>query len=194
MVWEQRCEVILMLVKVQIKKAEQYWPESANDGDTLKFTFNYDEYKVKMVGDSVSVSYGLTMRVFNIIKNDKDGLTSEHTVTHYYYDQWPDHGPPASFRHFGMLHDALKGPISGTQSPVIVHCSAGVGRTGTFITIDRFHRHLFDNVAASAVSDKDPIMEFIMECRRHRPWFVETEEQFIFVYEYLWWSWKNNLK
>jgi protein tyrosine phosphatase len=58
-----------------------------------------------------------------------------------------------------------------------------VGRTGTFITID----NALNALKHKSDESKDIIMDFIMEGRHHRPWFVETEEQFIFVYEYIWW-------
>ena len=81
------------------------------------------------------------------------------------------------------------------KSPsVIIHCSAGVGRTGTFVTIDACLKRLCnpDNSVVKTdpedVDNRDYILAFIKECRRHRPWFVENEEQFIFCYEYIKWA------
>lgn len=181
MVVEQRVPVIVMLVRVQPRKAEQYWPDRV--GMTI---MHGDRFEVT-VDECMTVFEGLVKR--RILVHDFASST-RHAVTHYYYDGWPDHGPPRSCADFNRLHDALSSDLHNASDPVVVHCSAGVGRTGCFITIDRLYRqyHVSSDPDPDQPDDTDDaITRFIMDARRHRPWFVETEEQFAFIYEYFWW-------
>lgn len=170
MVVEQRVPVIVMLVRLQARKANQYWPP--DDPDVV---MRCGPFELTIV-DIQSVFQGLTKRIIKV----HDGLVS-HIVSHYHYEEWPDHGPPQSCALFKQLHDALLPDLHDQERPIVVHCSAGVGRTGCFITIDHMCRRDLNTC------EHDPVGEFVMECRRHRPWFVETEEQYAFIYEYLYW-------
>ena len=62
-----------------------------------------------------------------------DGSNDSHTLTQYHLNSWPDHGVPTSLT---SLHKESKKSWSPSKGPILVHCSTGVGRTGTFIAID----------------------------------------------------------
>lgn len=181
MVWGEQVQLVLMLVKVQARKADCYWPSEVG----RSITFDDCQLAVELMGEEC-VGDGLTKRVFKV--ESADGCT--RLVNQFHYEHWPDHGPPCSFQDFFNLHLAITSDASFFKSlslhPIVVHCSAGVGRTGTFITIDSVVDAL---KRTDSDDDDDIIMKMIKESRRHRPWFVETEEQFIFIYEYVWWWW-----
>ena len=105
-------------------------------------------------------------------------INNEHLVYQFQYTSWPDHGVPAhplsvlSFiRHSSTCN-------SQTGGPVVVHCSAGIGRTGTYIVIDTMLKTLNN----SQVID---IPLFLKHIRQQRSNLVQTEEQFIFIYDVL---------
>ncbi|KAG9352431.1 hypothetical protein JZ751_020845 [Albula glossodonta] len=98
------------------------------------------------------------------------------SLRHFHFTAWPDHGVPETtellinFRHLVREHmDQYS-----RNSPTIVHCSAGVGRTGTFIAIDRL---IFQIERDSAVD----VFGVIHELRMHRPLMVQTEDQYVFL-------------
>ncbi|CAI7989214.1 Receptor-type tyrosine-protein phosphatase H, partial [Geodia barretti] len=132
MVWEYEIEAIVMLTKcveMTREKSAQYWPESLSEtitpGDRLSVTLSsstpYAEYHVRK------------LLVKHLTESDKSV-----TVTQFHYTAWPDHGVPDNvmsvirfIRHVRKLF-----PAASQDQPLLVHCSAGVGRTGTFITLD----------------------------------------------------------
>ncbi|CAI7990937.1 Receptor-type tyrosine-protein phosphatase H [Geodia barretti] len=132
MVWEYEIEAIVMLTKcveMTREKSAQYWPESLSEtitpGDRLSVTLSsstpYAEYHIRK------------LLVKHLTESDKTV-----TVTQFHYTAWPDHGVPDNvmsvirfIRHVRKLF-----PAASQDQPLLVHCSAGVGRTGTFITLD----------------------------------------------------------
>ena len=66
----------------------------------------------------------------------KNGLSHSHTLTQYHFTSWPDYGVPEYATPLMILHKRVMGAWEKDRGPILVHCSAGVGRTGTFITLD----------------------------------------------------------
>ncbi|XP_037078304.1 receptor-type tyrosine-protein phosphatase kappa-like [Pollicipes pollicipes] len=127
MVWQKRTERIVMLtnlVEGGKRKCDQYWPEEV----PLQLP------EMVIIRDSEQVSNDYTIRTFTVVKGD-----ARRTVTQLHYTAWPDHSVPmypSSLTKFMRELDAI--PDGG--SPTVVHCSAGVGRTGTVILIDVMHQ------------------------------------------------------
>lgn len=105
-------------------------------------------------------------------------MQPERVIHHFHYTNWPDHGvplftlPALSFiRHSSSCNAQSAGPI-------VVHCSAGVGRTGTYIVIDTMLKR---------IAERQPlnIPSFLNHIRQQRNFLVQTEEQFIFIYDVL---------
>ncbi|KAM6408173.1 receptor-type tyrosine-protein phosphatase eta [Rhynochetos jubatus] len=166
MIWEKDIYSIVMLTKCVEQartKCEQYWPE--------KQSKSYGGIIVTMVAEVVLPEW--TIRDFTI---EKSNTPESHTVRQFHFTSWPDHGVPETtdllinFRH--LVHEySSQNPI---DSPTLVHCSAGVGRTGTFIAIDR----LIQQIEMENTVD---VYGVVYDLRMHRPLMVQTEDQYVFL-------------
>ncbi|XP_030338613.1 receptor-type tyrosine-protein phosphatase eta isoform X4 [Strigops habroptila] len=166
MIWEKNIYSIVMLTKCVEQartKCEQYWPD--------KQPKSYGDIIVTMVSEVVLPEW--TIRDFTV---EKSNTAEGHTVRQFHFTSWPDHGVPETtellinFRH--LVHEySSQNPI---ESPTLVHCSAGVGRTGTFIAIDR----LIQQIEMENTVD---VYGVVYDLRMHRPLMVQTEDQYVFL-------------
>ncbi|XP_028402584.1 receptor-type tyrosine-protein phosphatase F-like isoform X2 [Dendronephthya gigantea] len=166
MVWEQRSYSIVMvtsLVELGKPKCEKYWPDNGSK--------MYGDIEVTLM-KTEEFAYHVT-HTLELKKDDE-----EREVRQYYFQSWPDHGVPkyptqllAFRRHFRTYHFVQSGPI-------IVHCSAGVGRTGVFLTIDI----ILDKLEKGAINSIDIFGE-VCAMRERRMNMVQTLEQYIFIHE-----------
>ncbi|XP_061319032.1 receptor-type tyrosine-protein phosphatase eta isoform X4 [Pezoporus flaviventris] len=161
MIWEKNIYSIVMLTKCVEQartKCEQYWPD--------KQPKSYGDIIVTVVSEIILPEW--TIRDFTV---EKSNTAEGHTVRQFHFTSWPDHGVPETtellinFRH--LVHEySSQNPI---ESPTLVHCSAGVGRTGTFIAIDR----LIQQIEMENTVD---VYGVVYDLRMHRPLMVQTEE------------------
>ncbi|KFV11950.1 Receptor-type tyrosine-protein phosphatase eta, partial [Tauraco erythrolophus] len=166
MIWEKNIYSIVMLTKCVEQartKCEQYWPD--------KQSKSYGDIIVTTVSEIVLPEW--TIRDFTV---EKSNTLESHTVRQFHFTSWPDHGVPETtdllinFRH--LVHEySSQNPI---DSPTLVHCSAGVGRTGTFIAIDR----LIQQIEMENTVD---VYGVVYDLRMHRPLMVQTEDQYVFL-------------
>jgi len=178
MVWQERAPVIVCLTKLsegEVQKAHKYWPD---DGQTMQFG------KI-IVYHSLTVMYSnIVVRSFSLwLEGDPLNATE---VFHLHYQDWPDHGTPAStqpIRTLAYLVTTLR-ERAGACGPVVAHCSAGVGRAGTFVAI---HMTLYqlEKMALSQPAMKFPIniKEMVSKLRSQREGTVQTVDQYIFIYK-----------
>ncbi|XP_057692294.1 receptor-type tyrosine-protein phosphatase eta isoform X2 [Corythoichthys intestinalis] len=165
MIWEKNVHSLVMLTRCNEQgrvKCEQYWHS----------TSKHFEY-IRVTTTSEIPLDDWTIRDFDI-KNVKTAET--RSVRQFHFTAWPDHGVPETtelligFRHLVREHmDQYS-----TNSPAVVHCSAGVGRTGTFIAIDR----LLFQIERENVVD---VYGVVHDLRMHRPLMVQTEDQYVFL-------------
>jgi len=176
MVWENESSVIVMLTRLvegQKEKAVAYWPEM--EGTSRQFA----RFRVTLEKQR-SLSTHLKIRTLRV---EKEG--EERVITQFHYTEWPDFGRPASTQTIRELIAALdvqrlKGQLAGLRGPIVAHCSAGVGRAGTFVAIHsslekmKYTRSLEVNVENT-----------VLALRRCRPGMVQSPEQYKFIYEVL---------
>ncbi|XP_039879483.1 receptor-type tyrosine-protein phosphatase H-like isoform X12 [Simochromis diagramma] len=169
MIWEQRVKRIVMVtncIEGGRTKCEQYWP--ADSKSCL-----YGELLVTMRSEQQETNW--TLREFNL----KDRKTSEErTVKHFHFTAWPDHGVPECTEVLIQFRGLMRQHIEreGGKAPTVVHCSAGVGRTGTIISLDVLLQQLEKEQAVG-------INAFVHKMRLSRPYMVQTESQYVFLHQ-----------
>uniref|UniRef100_A0A9J8DHT1 protein-tyrosine-phosphatase n=1 Tax=Cyprinus carpio carpio TaxID=630221 RepID=A0A9J8DHT1_CYPCA len=169
MVWEKGSQAIVMLtncIESGRVKCEQYWP--------LDYTpCLYGNLLVTVKSEDKLPNW--TLREFNVKNKD----TSEtRTVKHFHFTAWPDHGVPAGTEELIQFRGLIRQHIESSFSAglTIVHCSAGVGRTGTLIALDVLLQQLHKEKAVG-------IAAFVQEMRLSRPLMVQTESQYVFLHQ-----------
>ncbi|XP_012518232.1 PREDICTED: LOW QUALITY PROTEIN: receptor-type tyrosine-protein phosphatase O [Propithecus coquereli] len=167
MVLQQKSHIIVMLTQCNEKrrvKCDHYWPFTEEP-------IAYGDITVEMISEEEQDDWAC--RHFRI--NYADEMQD---VMHFNYTAWPDHGVPTANAAESILQFVYMVRQQATKSkgPMIIHCSAGVGRTGTFIALDRLLQHIRDHEFVD-------ILGLVSEMRSYRMSMVQTEEQYIFIHQ-----------
>uniref|UniRef100_A0A4W6F0L4 Protein tyrosine phosphatase receptor type Na n=1 Tax=Lates calcarifer TaxID=8187 RepID=A0A4W6F0L4_LATCA len=166
MVWENGCTVIVMmtaLVEDGEKQCERYWPD---EGSSL-----YHIYEVNLVSEHIWCKDFLVRSFY--LKNIQTQET--RTLTQFHLLSWPADGIPTSTRPLLDFRRKVNKCYRGRSCPIIVHCSDGTGRAGTYILID-----MVLNRMAKGVKEID-IAATLEHIRDQRPGLVRTKDQFEFA-------------
>ncbi|XP_043260658.1 tyrosine-protein phosphatase Lar isoform X5 [Colletes gigas] len=168
MCWELRSSTIVMMTKLEERtriKCDQYWPTRGSE--------TYGLMTVTITDVQELATY--CIRTFQV---SRAGYSERREIKQLQFTAWPDHGVPehpAPFLQFLRRVRSLNPPESG---PLIVHCSAGVGRTGCFIVIDS----MLERIKHEKMID---IYGHVTCLRAQRNYMVQTEDQYIFIHDAL---------
>lgn len=179
MIWQEDIRIIIMTTKEIERgkvKCERYWPGlHKTDVINKKFT---------IVNESESSTQDYTLRRFLVTKKEEPNV--KRTIYHFHFTAWPDHGVPSEpGRVLNILLDVnfrlqqiMTGPNPPAQAVVCVHCSAGIGRTGTFIVIDM----ILDQIRKEGFDSEIDIHRTVQMVRDQRSGMVQNEAQYKFIY------------
>ncbi|XP_054566052.1 receptor-type tyrosine-protein phosphatase H [Eptesicus fuscus] len=171
LVWEQQSHTLVMLtncVELGRVKCEHYWPLDAQP-------CTHGHLQVTLEGEKVMQNW--TVRDLKLRHTQEQKTLS---VRQFHYVAWPDHGVPHSPDPLLAFWKVLREWLDNTPGggPPIVHCSAGVGRTGTLIALDVLLRQLECEGVVGPFS-------FVKKMRESRPLMVQTEAQYVFLHQCL---------
>ncbi|XP_063796204.1 receptor-type tyrosine-protein phosphatase C isoform X2 [Pseudophryne corroboree] len=170
MIWEQKSTIIVMVTRCEEgnrNKCAQYWPTMEEE------TEKFGDLVVKITEEKFFPDY-ITRKLYITNKREK----SERDVTHIQFTIWPDHGVPDDPNLLLKLRRRVNALSNFFSGPIIVHCSAGVGRTGTYISIDA----MLEGLEAEGRVD---VYGFVVQLRRQRCLMVQVESQYIFIHKSL---------
>ncbi|XP_041077229.1 receptor-type tyrosine-protein phosphatase delta isoform X32 [Polyodon spathula] len=168
MIWEQRSANIVMMTKLEERsrvKCDQYWP--------TRGTETYGLIQVTLLDTVELATY--CVRTFALYKN---GSSEKREVRQFQFTAWPDHGVPEHPTPFLAFLRRVKACNPPDAGPMVVHCSAGVGRTGCFIVIDA----MLERIKHEKTVD---IYGHVTLMRAQRNYMVQTEDQYIFIHDAL---------
>lgn len=191
MVWQETdsAAVICMLTRTLEqgqKKCFQYFPLKVEDSP---WTINGDEEygdgfhaTLTLLEKTKEVASGSTMRKMSMVVDGQEKI-----IWHLLFKGWPDFGVPAAEQKTALLEMvklAASKNTGGPENPLIVHCSAGVGRSGTYITLDYLLKEV-ESGSIRADEAEDPVYETVNTLREQRMYMVQSEPQYHFIYDVL---------
>ncbi|XP_067162770.1 receptor-type tyrosine-protein phosphatase O isoform X6 [Apteryx mantelli] len=175
MVLQQKSQIIVMLTQCNEKrrvKCDHYWPFTEDP-------IAYGDITVEMLSEEEHTDW--VYRNFRISYADE-----VQDVMHFNYTAWPDHGVPTTNAAESILQfvQVVRQKSAKSKGPIIIHCSAGVGRTGTFIALDRLLQHIRDHEFVD-------VLGLVSDMRSYRMSMVQTEEQYIFIHHCVQLMWQK---
>jgi protein tyrosine phosphatase len=178
MIWEQETPVVVMLTRTvegERKKADVYWP--AAEGEKLTFG---------TITTTLRTIVKLTNITIRIISLKSSKSEEEREIVHLHYTEWPDFGVPETthkIRELIRLMDSYKerAESKGLKGPIVTHCSAGIGRCGTYLGI----LIGLEELVEGASFDQIDLVDIVSKMRAARTGMVQTEFQYKFIYQVL---------
>uniref|UniRef100_A0A8C8VFP7 Receptor-type tyrosine-protein phosphatase C n=1 Tax=Pelusios castaneus TaxID=367368 RepID=A0A8C8VFP7_9SAUR len=171
MIWEQKATIIVMVTRCEENnrnKCAQYWPSTENS------TATFGDIVVKSNESKMCPDY-IVQKLH--ITNKKEKIPGRD-VTHIQFTSWPDHGVPEDPHLLLKLRRRVNALSNFFSGPIVIHCSAGVGRTGTYIGIDAMLEGL-------EVEGRVDVYGYVVKLRRQRCLMVQVEAQYILIHQAL---------
>ncbi|RPA85660.1 hypothetical protein BJ508DRAFT_166211 [Ascobolus immersus RN42] len=201
MVWQEVRDTAVIIMLTPFKdndlrfasKCSQYFPlvrgaepmivHDDESGDNFEARLWVEEYE-----EDVTVKCYMRKIIMQVGYKQK-------TIWHFQFDSWPDHGTPketASKRALVQLIHKANSLNPDPENPIFVHCSAGVGRSGTYIALDHFIGEISKGLLPlSSSPDLDPVLETVDLLRQQRMYMVQSQDQLKFIYRTLADVWTN---
>ena len=166
-------KVIVMLCKLfenYKEKCANYWEKDLKN------------FKIEKINYDIEIDKGLKIRNFKII-NKNNGIVKK--VIQIHLTNWDDHTAPISIYSQIIKIIDLVDKYRGS-SPVTLHCSAGVGRTGTFLSIYNLYHEIIEQLGNINLNEiRFSIMNLVRKLKEMRLYLVENEKQYIFLYQFV---------
>ncbi|KAK6734923.1 hypothetical protein RB195_018240 [Necator americanus] len=171
MVLQEESETIVMLcncIETGKNKCSPYWPDRVGDTKTFSGIEITNLQMRSMSSDEPSV----VLSILSIRFTKLDGTPEIREVRHYQWLDWPDRGvPPVRLTSMELLSR-----IRGTKKPIIVHCSAGIGRTGTIVAIEYILERMQAGVECATMCD------LLKELRNQRAYTIQNDLQYLYIH------------
>eukprot|EP00051_Salpingoeca_urceolata_P015074 m.193082 g.193082 ORF g.193082 m.193082 type:complete len:465 (-) comp18282_c1_seq1:42-1436(-) len=170
MVWHENVELIVMVTNEMEKgrvKCHRYWPDPTSEPPVQEN--QYGDCTVRHITTEEYEHFKI--RCFEISCGGE-----KRSVRQFAFTAWPDHGVPLTSEEVLGFRNCVSNSATNDAAPILIHCSAGVGRTGTYMAIDYAIRQVLDQ---SGTMDID---EQIRQMRDRRNYMVQTEIQYIFIH------------
>ncbi|KAI6649727.1 Tyrosine-protein phosphatase non-receptor type 7-like [Oopsacas minuta] len=167
MVWEHKAEIITMATNFEergFEKCERYWPSQGSQ--------EYGKLEVTLTKHTAHTDFNEAILA---LRHLEQGET--RVIRHYKLTFWPEQGVPDDTRKLTDFLQEVK--MADSEGPALVHCSAGIGRTGVIIAVD---------IGIQAILQGDErldILRIVSSLRRDRPGAVQTREQYRFIHQVL---------
>mmetsp|Transcript_22310 Transcript_22310/g.67062 ORF Transcript_22310/g.67062 Transcript_22310/m.67062 type:complete len:2536 (-) Transcript_22310:70-7677(-) len=174
MIWEYDCRAIVMvtgIVERGIDKCFRYWPSVLYNKEDQVGESVFGDITVKVTAGYRKDGY-ITSKL-KVSRGDED-----REIWHFWFDAWPDHGVPRRTDHVVKMLQSVRAWSNHPQRPWVVHCSAGIGRTGTFIAIDHGLKLLRER-------GRCDVLDIVRGLRKDRGGMVQHAEQGEFVHRTL---------
>jgi protein-tyrosine phosphatase len=200
MVWDETnsyAEIIMLTQTHESgrEKCYSYFPRSHED-EQLRIN-EHDEFEDGMVYDIVLED----LREYHAVSSHVRDIAMIHfntserkRIRHYLFNGWPDFAVPEGNDRRALIElikMSRKEMGDNFANPRVVHDSAGVGRTGTFIALDWLLQELEEGSLDHLDDDQDPIAEVVDRLRQQRMMMVQGESQFVFLYDVIRGQWRE---
>ncbi|XP_062576058.1 uncharacterized protein LOC134237898 [Saccostrea cucullata] len=169
MIWQEDIRVIVMvtnLIEGSKIKCEQYWPGQGEQMTSGQFCLQL--MSQKDYANYTQRDINMTNKKTNVVK----------TINQVQFTAWPDHGTPSPIELLVFYRHVMRLMLMYPESLLVVHCSAGIGRTGTFIALDALYKH-------GQKEGKIDIVEYVKIMREDRMNMIQNEDQYVFLYKAL---------
>lgn len=195
MVWDNLNDqgIILMLTKIEeqgLEKCAKYWPEE----EEKELIFPEIFLKVEFMGKEYNEKAETLIRHLKLSILNKPELSK--CINHFYFKNWPDHSIPQNLSSFINLI-SLVTLIKKENDYIIVHCSAGCGRTGTYIALD-YLISTYSTLNFNENTNEDIIFNIINQIREQRMHMVQVlfiiYKDTIFIHSRAFHSWNSSIK
>jgi protein tyrosine phosphatase len=169
MIWQENISIIVMTTNIResgTMKCYPYWPLETNE------YLNTGLYQIQ---NEKSDKYDSFIVTTLLLKKKK--CSEIRTIYHAHYLKWPDHGVPCGTRDALLFLEKVEyyKQLTQTNAPILLHCSAGIGRTGTFCAIDIGIKQYLNEETIDIPST-------VVKMRHERAGSVQTEDQYLFAY------------